>query len=76
MINTILQSLLLIVGVVSFLMISKQDNKSIYGYYIGIASQPLWLVTSWMTGNWAVVCMVPFYIWGHIQGIKNFKKLG
>lgn len=68
------QVLLCVLGIASFLLVAKQNHYSIYGFWIGLFCQPLWFYTSYIAEQWAVIAMLPFYVYGNIVGIRSFHE--
>lgn len=73
--SNIYQVLLFVSAITAFLLIAKQDKYSIYGFWLGLITQPLWFYTSYLGHQWGVVALVPFYSYGYILGIRKFHKV-
>jgi hypothetical protein len=69
-----IQILLFVTGVGGFYLIAKQNHYSIYGYWIGVFTQPIWFASAYLADQWGVIAMIPFYAYGHYIGIKNFHE--
>ena len=68
------QLVLFVLAVGSFLIVARQDKYSIYGYWLGLLSQPIWAYISYSAELYGVLAMAPFYAYGNWLGIQKFHE--
>ena len=74
-VNTVIQGVLFISGAGGYLLVSQQNKYSIYGYWLGLLSQPCWAYLTLVEHQYAITALVPFYTYGNIIGIMKFRKV-
>lgn len=68
----VIQILILIFSGVSIFMLSRKDIKyHLWGHVIGLAGQPLWVVTSYQNDQFGIQVLCIVFIYSYISGIRN-----
>ncbi len=75
MINFIIQFLLLSSSILTIWFLSKKNEKHIYGLYISLLSQPVWLYESITKDQWGIFAVSFIYIIIAVNGIKKQEKI-
>ena len=73
--DVMFQVFLFVMGGGGFLLVSRQDKWSIYGYWMGLVVQPCWLYLTYTTQAWGIMALVPLYFYGNLQGIRKFHEV-
>lgn len=59
-------------GIIAIVLVAKENR---WGFVVGLASQPFWLITSYNNEQWGVFVLCFFYVASWSFGIyKNFFK--
>jgi hypothetical protein len=69
MIADIVQALMLVTGAVAIVLASRPAPVSRWGWLIGLASQPLWLYTTFAAGQWGMCALSVVYTFGWGNGV-------
>ena len=74
-VNTVIQGILFVSGAGGYLLVSRQDRHSIWGYWLGLIAQPCWFYLTMIEHQYAITALVPFYTYGNIVGIMKFHEV-
>jgi len=70
--NTISQFAILILGCSAIWIVGRKEDWMRWGYILGIASQPFWIITSWYNEQWGILALSFWYAYSWGQGIYNY----
>jgi len=62
-----------ILGIIAIILVAKKNK---WGFVFGLASQPFWLITSYLNKQWGVFLLSIIYVFSWAFGIYEwfFKK--
>ena len=49
-------------------------RKNKWGFVVGLASEPFWMLSTWRAGQWAIFLLAIFYTWQYIVGIRVYFR--
>ena len=67
--DTIAQIGIAIFGVAAVILVAKKNK---WGFVLGLASQPFWLITSYLNKQWVVFFLSIIYLFSWALGIYNW----
>ncbi len=67
--DTIAQIGIAIFGVAAVILVAKKNK---WGFVLGLASQPFWLITSYLNKQWGVFFLSIIYLFSWALGIYNW----
>ncbi len=68
-----IQSAIMILGGLSIWLIAR---KSKWGYVLGLASEPFWIITAINNKQWGILVLCVWYAYAYGLGLKNHWKGG
>ena len=68
----IIQIFLFILSVSAMFLISRTESWKKWGYPIGLASQPFWIISSVQNETWGILALSCCYTITWIMGIYNY----
>lgn len=72
MISIIVQVFIAILGVTGiYLANDHRPHLRRYACLFGLAAQPFWFVSSWMTEQWGIFGLCFLYTWAWFKGFRN-----
>ena len=72
MINTIGNVGVCVLGLLAIWFLSHKQKWMRWGYIIGLASEPFWVMTVWGKGQPAILFMCAVYAYCYVRGIWNY----
>ena len=71
--DTIAQIGITILGVSAIILVAKKNK---WGFVLGLASQPFWIITSYINKQWGVLLLSVVYVGSWAYGVYEwfFKK--
>jgi nicotinamide riboside transporter PnuC len=69
MLDTIAQIGVAILGTVAIILVAKKNK---WGFVFGLASQPFWILTSFINHQWGVLLLSVIYTGSWIYGIYEW----
>lgn len=73
MMNDVVQFLIVVSGMLSVYLISKNDENTWKGFMIGALVQPLWLYSCVQADQWGMMLLSLWYFWFNLKGWEKFK---
>ena len=67
--DTIAQIGIAVFGVAAVMLVAKKNK---WGFVLGLASQPFWLITSYLNKQWGVFFLSIIYLFSWSLGIYNW----
>jgi len=72
--NFIIQFLLFSSSVGTLWFLSRKNDQHIYGLYISLLSQPVWLYESITKEQWGILCVSFLYVIIAVRGILEQRR--
>jgi hypothetical protein len=69
-----IQSILLVLGVVSIFLLSYPHLMN-WGFIVILLAQPVWLYETYIKKQWGIFILAIFYIISAMNGLLNFYKV-
>jgi len=70
--DLIAQAGITVFGVSAIILVARKNK---WGFVLGLASEPFWLITSYMNKQWGVMILCVIYVFSWSYGAyKWFKK--
>lgn len=70
-----IQFLIMVLSGITIYFFSTKD-KYRWGFITGLINQPLWIYTTWESGQWGMFLVSLWYVAMYIRGIRNHRKIG
>lgn len=67
----LVQALLLVLSAGAITLLALPAPYQRWGYVVGLASQPLWLVATWRARQWGMFALALWYVGAWSVGISN-----
>lgn len=69
------QLILLVFGLLCVFFLSCKDIKYMkYGFICGIVAQPLWIYSTYLTGQWGMMILSFFHAALYSRGLVNYYR--
>jgi uncharacterized membrane protein HdeD (DUF308 family) len=70
-IDQLVQAWILVFSGAAALMVARTDRWHRWGHVAGLISQPAYIYTTFVHGQWAMLLLTAFYSWCWLQGIRR-----
>lgn len=70
-IDSMLQIAIAVLSFVAITMIGSDGPLHRWGFVVGLASQPFWIIATWRARQWGILLLAIFYCGAWSQGIFN-----
>ncbi len=70
----ICQALIVILSMLSGCLLSCKGRWQIWGYVVGLISEPFWMYSAWKNQQWGIVLLVLWYTFWYARGIINHRR--
>lgn len=70
-VDALLQAAILALSLASVALVSTTGEWHRWGFVVGLASQPFWLIATWRARQWGMLALSIFYVGFWTQGIAN-----
>jgi hypothetical protein len=74
MIENVIQFFILTLSSLSIWFMAGKRYQ-IFGFIIGLCGQPLWIYTTYKSGQWGMLLLSLWFIFNHIRGIVNYRNM-
>ena len=69
--DVVLQVAIAVISIAAITMVASTGPLHRWGFVVGLASQPLWILATWRARQWGMLFLAVFYVGVWAQGIAN-----
>lgn len=66
-----IQAAILVLSGISIWLVGRKEKWSRWGYITGLCSQPFWIYTTFLSGQWGMFLLSIWYVYAWGQGLYN-----